>query len=281
MVIAWILKCERGSYSAHTLETRARNANPLTGAIEDHSTGGLAPEKARAASSMPAPRPRVLRRDVHHTRLWGVTRNPWNTEFTPGGSSGGAGAALAAGTTLLAPASGIGGLTRIPAAFTSTVDFEAPHGRNPGHGAIAADQYRGDGPTARTVDDVIALRNALCGPDPRYHTTIHPKLTLPTGVRRRGGDADRAVLTPRRVRRSPRGRGEPSSHHGGPRRRGRARRGDRTPLDESRSANGRRRPLLHHLRRPGHRGRTDSGRRPDAVRPELRRRDGPRPSPHS
>ncbi len=128
MVIAWILKCERGSYSAHTLETRARNANPLTGAIEDHSTGGLAPEKARAASSLPAPRPRVLHRDVHHTRLWGVTRNPWNTEFTPGGSSGGAGAALAAGTTLLAPASGIGGLTRIPAAFTSTVDFEAPHG---------------------------------------------------------------------------------------------------------------------------------------------------------
>ncbi|CAM5723191.1 glutamyl-tRNA amidotransferase subunit A [Streptomyces badius] len=56
-----------------------------------------------------------------HSRMWGVTRNPWNPDFTPGGSSGGAGASLAAGTTLLASASDIGGSTRIPAAFTGTV----------------------------------------------------------------------------------------------------------------------------------------------------------------
>ncbi|MET8468620.1 amidase [Streptomyces sp. NPDC006422] len=115
-----------------------------------------------------------------HTRLWGVTRNPWNTEFTPGGSSGGAGASLAAGTTLLASASDIGGSTRIPAAFTGTVGFKAPYGRNPGYGPIAADHYRGDGPMARTVDDVIAFQNVLCGPDPRDHATIRPKVTLPT-----------------------------------------------------------------------------------------------------
>ncbi|RSS56740.1 amidase [Streptomyces sp. WAC01280] len=115
-----------------------------------------------------------------HSRLWGVTRNPWNPDFTPGGSSGGAGASLAAGTTLLASASDIGGSTRIPAAFTGTVGFKAPYGRNPGLGVLTADHYRGDGPMARTVDDTIAFQNVLAGPDPRDHTSIRPKLTLPT-----------------------------------------------------------------------------------------------------
>ncbi|MCX4984048.1 amidase [Streptomyces sp. NBC_00572] len=118
-----------------------------------------------------------------HSRMWGVTRNPWNPDFTPGGSSGGAGASLAAGTTLLASASDIGGSTRIPAAFTGTVGFKAPYGRNPGLGVLTADHYRGDGPMARTVDDVIAFQNVLAGPDPRDHTSIRPKLTLPTAYK--------------------------------------------------------------------------------------------------
>ncbi|MER5260008.1 MULTISPECIES: amidase [unclassified Streptomyces] len=115
-----------------------------------------------------------------HSRMWGITRNPWNLDFSPGGSSGGAGASLAAGTALLASASDIGGSTRIPAAFTGTVGFKAPYGRNPGLGVLTADHYRGDGPMARTVDDVIAFQNVLAGPDPRDHTSIRPKLTLPT-----------------------------------------------------------------------------------------------------
>ncbi|MEU8674890.1 amidase [Streptomyces sp. NPDC048560] len=115
-----------------------------------------------------------------HSRMWGITRNPWNRDFTPGGSSGGAGASLAAGTTLLASASDIGGSTRIPAAFTGTVGFKAPYGRNPGLGVLSADHYRGDGPMARTVDDVIAFQNVLAGPDPRDHASIRPKLTVPT-----------------------------------------------------------------------------------------------------
>ena len=55
-----------------------------------------------------------------HSDRWGVTRNPWNTAFSPGGSSGGSGAALAAGMTTLATASDIGGSTRGPAAFTGS-----------------------------------------------------------------------------------------------------------------------------------------------------------------
>ncbi|MEU3402278.1 amidase [Streptomyces filamentosus] len=115
-----------------------------------------------------------------HSRLWGVTRNPWNPNLTPGGSSGGAGASLAAGSTLLATASDIGGSTRIPAAFTGTVGFKAPYGRIPGAAPLSADHYRGDGPMARTVDDCLAFANVLAGPDPRDHVSLRPKLVLPT-----------------------------------------------------------------------------------------------------
>ncbi len=114
-----------------------------------------------------------------HTRLWGVTRNPWNTAYTPGGSSGGSAAALAAGTTLLASGSDIAGSTRVPAAFTGTVGFKAPYGRIPGAAPLAADFYRGDGPLARTVDDCVAFANILIGPDPRDHTSLRPRLILP------------------------------------------------------------------------------------------------------
>lgn len=115
-----------------------------------------------------------------HTPMWGVTRNPWNLDYTPGGSSGGSGAALAAGTALLATASDIGGSTRIPASFTGTVGFKAPYGRIPGTPPLSMDFYRGDGPLARTVDDTILFANALIGPDPRDHTSLRPQITLPT-----------------------------------------------------------------------------------------------------
>ncbi|MEB8340271.1 amidase [Streptomyces endophyticus] len=114
-----------------------------------------------------------------HSRLWGTTRNPWNPDFTPGGSSGGSGAALAAGTATLASASDIGGSTRIPASFNNVVGFKAPYGRVPGVAPLSADFYRGDGPMARSVDDTITFQNVLAGPDPRDHTSLRPKLELP------------------------------------------------------------------------------------------------------
>ena len=52
-----------------------------------------------------------------HSKLWGVTRNPWNPDFGVGGSSGGTGASLAAGTSTLATGSDIGGSIRIPASI--------------------------------------------------------------------------------------------------------------------------------------------------------------------
>ncbi|KUM29874.1 amidase [Arthrobacter sp. EpRS66] len=100
---------------------------------------------------------------VTHSPMWGVTRNPWNRQTSPGGSSGGAGASLAAGFTTLATASDIAGSTRIPAAFTGTVGYKAPYGRIPGVGELASDRYRGDGPMGRTVADVMLMAATISG----------------------------------------------------------------------------------------------------------------------
>lgn len=116
---------------------------------------------------------------VTHSRLWGVTRNPWNRSFSPGGSSGGAGAALAAGYAPLATASDIAGSTRIPAGFSGVVGYKAPYGRIPGLPPLSADWYRGDGPMARSVADTALLANVLSGIHPADHGTVPGEGPLP------------------------------------------------------------------------------------------------------
>lgn len=114
-----------------------------------------------------------------HSRLWGTTRNPWNPELSPGGSSGGSAASLAAGSATLATGSDIAGSTRVPAAFTGTVGFKAPYGRIPGVAPLALDHYRGDSPLARTVDDCVLFTNVLAGQDPRDHASLPFPQPLP------------------------------------------------------------------------------------------------------
>ena len=115
---------------------------------------------------------------VTHSPLWGITRNPWNLRFSPGGSSGGAGAALAAGFAPLATASDIAGSTRLPASFTGTVGFKAPYGRIPGLAPLSADHYRGDGPMARTVADTALLVDVMAGRHPGDHTSLGDRPAL-------------------------------------------------------------------------------------------------------
>lgn len=114
------------------------------------------------------------------SRLWGVTRNPWNPKFTPGGSSGGSGAALASGLAPIATGSDIGGSIRIPASACGVVGYKPPYGRNPDDPPFNLDFYCHTGPMARTVGDAILLQNIMCGPDPRDIASLRPKLTLPT-----------------------------------------------------------------------------------------------------
>ena len=109
-----------------------------------------------------------------------MTRNPWNTAYSPGGSSGGSGAALAAGTTTLATGSDIGGSIRIPASFCGVVGFKPPYGRVPEVEVFNLDHYCQEGPMARTVADCALLENVIAGPHPSDVASLRPKLEIPS-----------------------------------------------------------------------------------------------------
>ncbi len=113
-----------------------------------------------------------------HTQLWGVTRNPWSPDWTPGGSSGGSGAALASGTAYLASGSDIGGSIRIPASFCGVVGFKAPYGRVPAMPPFNLDTYCHDGAMGRTVADTALLHNVIQGQHPFDHVSL-PALPIP------------------------------------------------------------------------------------------------------
>ena len=112
--------------------------------------------------------------------VFGVTRSPWNPELTPGGSSGGASAAIAGHVLPLATASDGGGSIRIPASFTGTFGLKTSFGRIPkspreyfDHGTTSV--Y---GPLTKTVADAALLLDLTCGPDARDPSSLpHPGLS--------------------------------------------------------------------------------------------------------
>lgn len=98
----------------------------------------------------------------HETR--GSTRNPWNLSRIPGGSSGGSGAAVAAGLVPLAVASDTSGSVRIPAAFCGVCGIRPTHGRLPLDGVLPlAPSYDAAGFIAREVGDLV-MATELAGP---------------------------------------------------------------------------------------------------------------------
>ncbi|WP_037606476.1 amidase [Streptacidiphilus rugosus] len=113
------------------------------------------------------------------SKLWGVTRNPWSLAHSCGGSSGGSGAALAAGNAPLATGSDIGGSIRIPASFNGVVGFKPPYGRVPAMPPFNLDTFCHDGPMARTVADTALLQNTIAGPWAGDVVSLRPKLELP------------------------------------------------------------------------------------------------------
>nr|QJD15097.1 amidase [uncultured bacterium] len=106
------------------------------------------------------------------SQMWGITRNPWNPEYSCGGSSGGSGAALAAGYAPLATGSDIGGSTRVPASFNGVVGYKPPFGRVPTVPGNYMDSYCTDGPMGRTVADVALMLNAIAGQHPFDHVSL-------------------------------------------------------------------------------------------------------------
>ena len=116
---------------------------------------------------------------VCYSRIHGVTRNPWNLDNTPGGSSGGSAAALAAGTTTLATGTDSGGSIRMPAAMCGVVGFKPPYGRNPESPGLNFDPYNHVGPMARTIADCALLQNAMSGLHPADHATVRECVRIP------------------------------------------------------------------------------------------------------
>lgn len=106
---------------------------------------------------------------VTATKAWGVTRNPWNVELTPGGSSGGSAAAVSAGMVPFATASDGGGSTRAPAAFTGLVGHKPSNGRIP---LETQSLFSALGALTTTVADTARYLDIVSGPHPRDRMTL-------------------------------------------------------------------------------------------------------------
>jgi amidase len=109
------------------------------------------------------------------TRLWGITRNPWNRQYAPGGSSGGSAAALASGFTTLATGSDMGGSIRIPASQCGLYGFKPPFGRVP----TSEVAFETSGPLARGFQDLRLMQQFISGPHWTVHSSLRPKLEYP------------------------------------------------------------------------------------------------------
>src|SRR6516164_1240772 len=104
---------------------------------------------------------------VTDSPLTGITLNPWDTSKTAGGSSGGAGAAVAAGLAPLALGTDGAGSIRKPAAWCGIYGLKASWGRIPVYPHGAAWSLSHAGPMTRTVKDAALMMNACAGPDER------------------------------------------------------------------------------------------------------------------
>jgi len=105
---------------------------------------------------------------VTENPLFGVTRNPWNLELTPGGSSGGAAAAVASGLGPVALGTDGGGSVRIPAAFCGVYGLKPSWGRIPQHPSFPGWEHLSvTGPITRTVRDAALVLDVIAGGDDR------------------------------------------------------------------------------------------------------------------
>ena len=114
---------------------------------------------------------------VGDSPLTGVTRNPWNLAHTPGGSSAGAAAALAAGIGPLALGTDGGGSIRIPCAFSGLPGLKPSFGRVPHYPPSIFGLVAHNGPMARSVPDLALLLTVIGGADDRDVYALPPEAT--------------------------------------------------------------------------------------------------------
>jgi Asp-tRNA(Asn)/Glu-tRNA(Gln) amidotransferase A subunit family amidase len=119
--------------------------------------------------------------------LWGTTRNPWNCDYSAGGSSGGAAAAVAAGMTTIADGTDGGGSIRIPASACGVVGYKPPYGRNPSDRGHPLETMLHYGPITRSVSDAALMQNVTSGPHVEDQGSLRDRIKIPDGVQSLAG----------------------------------------------------------------------------------------------
>ena len=129
---------------------------------------------------------------ANENSAYGPVRNPWDLSCTPGGSSGGSAAAVAARLTPAATGTDTGGSIRQPASFCGITGIKPTYGRASRYGMVAfASSLDQAGPMARSAEDCALLLSAMCGPDPDRDAT---SLDVPAEDFTRSLNADLAGL---------------------------------------------------------------------------------------
>ncbi len=174
------------------------------------ATDATAVARLRRAGAIPIGRTNVpdMGMDSHaHNLVWGTTHNPWNPLFSPGGSSGGEGAAIASRMSPLGLGSDVAGSIRVPAAFCGILGLKPTQHRVSiaGHVPQVLPDYLQIGPLARSVDDLEVALAAIAGPDGVQSmvppVALAPSLPRPERALRIGVlDGDGTVLVSRAVR---------------------------------------------------------------------------------
>ncbi|HEY9399798.1 MAG TPA: Asp-tRNA(Asn)/Glu-tRNA(Gln) amidotransferase subunit GatA [Nitrososphaeraceae archaeon] len=120
------------------------------------------------------------------------THNPWNLDYVPGGSSGGCGAAVAAGECTVSLGSDTGGSIRCPASFCSLVGLKPTYGRVSRYGLISyANSLEQIGPICRSVKDIVMIMNVISGKDNNDNTSMS---SFPITINNKLEKFDTAIL---------------------------------------------------------------------------------------
>ncbi|MBI4012497.1 MAG: amidase [Candidatus Rokubacteria bacterium] len=141
--------------------------------------------------------PEFAHKGTTDSPLFGITRNPWSLGYTPGGSTGGGAAAVAAGLGPLAVGTDEGGSIRLPAAFCGVVGLKPTYGLVPRYPVGVAELLTHLGPLARTVADAALCLTVTAGRDDRDGWSLAaPPVDYLAGLERRPG-ALRVAWSPR------------------------------------------------------------------------------------
>ena len=125
------------------------------------------------------------------------TRNPWNLDCVPGGSSGGSGAAVAAGECTIALGSDTGGSIRCPSSFCSVIGLKPTYGRVSRYGLISyANSLEQIGPICRSVRDLVMMLNIISGKDALDNTSMpSTPISIPSRIKKLNVGIIRELIT--------------------------------------------------------------------------------------